>query len=160
MSQMPAMKIRSSRGFTAIELIIVLVIISVLSIMAVPSYLQWRQSLEARETARDYVNILRLAKSAAINTNLEQDVQFDAALRRYGSCTGNQAYNATMGPVTNWVTIKSEVTSTPTVTIQFYPNGTSKNSFLATSASITVQNITGTRTFTVSVTNTGNIRMQ
>ena len=82
------MKIRSSRGFTAIEMIIVLVIISVLSAMAVPSFLQWRQSLEARETARDFVNILRLAKSDAINTNLEQEVQFNAVSQQYGKQPG------------------------------------------------------------------------
>ena len=95
MSQLLGIKIRSSRGFTAIELIIVLVIISVLSAMALPSYLQWRQSLEARETASDFVHILRKAKSDAINTNREQEVQFDAVLGRYGNRQGNQAYNAT-----------------------------------------------------------------
>jgi len=139
----------------------VLLIISTLSAMALPSFLQWRRSLEARETAMDFVNILRLAKSAAINTNKEQEVQFNAATRQYGKRQGNQAYNATFPGIAaaDWSNIKSEVTFTPTVYIQFYPNGTSTYS-LATSATITVQDQVGTRTFIVSVSNTGNIRMQ
>lgn len=162
MSHLLKMKIRSSRGFTAIEMIIVLVIISVLSAMAVPSFLQWRQSLEARETARDFVNILRLAKSDAINTNLEQEVQFNAVSQQYGKHQGNRAFNSTSFSAmtaADWSRIKPEVTFTPSVNIQFYPNGTSTYS-VATAATITVQNNTGTRTFVVSVTNTGSIRMQ
>ena len=98
MSHLLNMKIRSSRGFTAIEMIIVLVIISVLSAIGMPSFLQWRQSLEARETARDFVNILRQAKSDAINTNLEQEVQFNSVSQQYGKRQGNQAFNATSSP--------------------------------------------------------------
>jgi Tfp pilus assembly protein FimT len=141
-------------------LILVLVIISVLSAVALPSYLQWRQSLEARETARDFVSILRKAKSDAINTNLEQEVQFDTALG-YGKRQGDKAFNASFPAMTaaDWTKTKREVTFTPSVNIQFYPNGTSTNS-LATSASITVQNTAGTRTFVVSVSNSGFIRMQ
>jgi prepilin-type N-terminal cleavage/methylation domain-containing protein len=159
-SQLLGMKIRSSRGFTAIELIIVLVIISVLSALALPSYLQWRQSLEARETASDFVHLLRKAKSDAINTNLEQEVQFNVATQQYGKRQGNQAFNATFPAMTaaDWTSIKREVSFTPSVNIQFYPNGTSTYS-IATSASITVQNSGGTRTFIVSVSNSGFITM-
>jgi len=159
-SKLLSIKIRSSRGFSTIELILVLVIISVLSAVALPSYLQWRQSLEARETARDFVSILRKAKSDAINTNLEQEVQFNMALG-YGKRQGDKAFNASFPAMTaaDWTQIKREVTFTPSVNIQFYPNGTSTNS-LATSVSVTVQNSTGTRTFVVSVSNSGFIRMQ
>jgi type IV pilus assembly protein PilE len=151
--------LRTIKGFTAVEMIIVLAIISVLSAMALPSYLQWRRSSEARETARDFVNILRQAKSEALKSNLEQEVQFNSALRRYGKRQGNQAYAASFPAMTaaNWVTIKPEVTFTPSVDIQFYPNGTSTNSFLATSATLTVQDTAGTRQFVITVANTGTI---
>ena len=150
--------LRTIKGFTAIEMIIVLAIISVLSAMALPSYLQWRRSIEARETARDFMNMLRQAKSEALKLNLEQEVQFNSALRRYGKRQGNQAYSSTSWSAmtaANWVIIKPEVTFTPSVNIQFYPNGTSTNSLLATSATLTVQDTAGTRQFVVSVSNTG-----
>ncbi len=161
MSQLIGIKMRFSRGFTAIELIIVLVIIGVLTAIALPSYLQWRQSLEARETASDFVHILRKAKSDAINTNREQEVQFNAVSQQYGKRQGSQAFNATFPAMTaaDWTSIKREVSFTPSVNIQFYPNGTSTYS-VASSASITVQNSAGTRTFVVSVSNSGFIRMQ
>ncbi|MGC1456019.1 MAG: GspH/FimT family pseudopilin [Nitrospirota bacterium] len=162
MSHLLNMKIRSSRGFTAIEMIIVLVIISVLSAMAVPSFLQWRQSLEARETAMDFVNILRKAKSDAINTNRQQQVQFDATLKHYGQRQGSQTNTnwATASAVASWTNLKSEVFFTPSVNVEFNPNGTSTVNSIVTSATITVQNNAATRTFTVSVASTGRISMQ
>ncbi len=149
--------LRTIKGFTAIEMIIVLAIISVLSAMALPSYLQWRRSIEARETARDFVNILRKAKSEALRSNLEQEVGFNSALRQYGGKRqGNQAYNSTAwSAAANWTNIKPEVTSTPTISIRFHPNGTSTNSSVFSSATLTVKDTAGTRQFVVSVSNTG-----
>jgi len=152
--------LRTIKGITMIEIVIVLTIIGVLSAMALPPYLQWRRSIEARETARDFVNILRKAKSEALRTNLEQEVGFNSVLRQYGKRQGNQAYNSTAWSAmtaADWTNIKPEVTSTPTISIQFYPNGTSTNSFLASSATLTVQDTAGTRQFVVSVSNTGTI---
>lgn len=157
------MTTRSIRGFTAIEMIVVLAIVSILAAIALPPYLQWRRSLEARETARDFVNILRRAKSDAINTNREQEVQFDATPtpQRYGKWQGSQAYLATFPSITAmaWTNLKPNVTFTPSVNIQFYPNGTSSNN-LASSATITVQDSAASRRIIISVSNTGYIRMR
>ena len=150
--------LRAIKGFTLTEIVIVLTIIGVLSAMALPPYLQWRRSIEARETARDFVNILRKAKSEALRSNLEQEVQFNSALRRYGKRQGNQAYNSTAwSAAADWTYIKPEVTSTPTISIRFYPNGTSTNSSVFSSATLTVQDTTGIRRFVITVANTGTI---
>jgi prepilin-type N-terminal cleavage/methylation domain-containing protein len=155
--------LRTIKGITLIEIVIVLTIIGVLSAMALPPYLQWRRDLEARETAKDFINILRRAKSEALRSNLEQEVQFNSALRRYGSRQGNQAYNTIwggVGPITNWVTIKPDVSFIPSINIQFNPNGTSTNSSIFTSATLTVRNIAGTRQFVITVANTGTISLR
>jgi prepilin-type N-terminal cleavage/methylation domain-containing protein len=152
--------LRTIKGITLIEIVIVLTIIGILSAMALPPYLQWRKNIEARETTKDFVNILRKAKSEALRSNLQQEVQFNVALRRYGSRQGNQAYNTTwagVGPVTNWVTIKPEVSFTPSINIQFNPNGTSTNSSVFSSATLTVQDTAGIRRFVITVANTGTI---
>jgi type II secretion system protein H len=159
------------RGFTAIEMIVVVAIIAILGAIALPSFLQWRESLGARTTARQFVEMLRQAKSAAITTNLEHQVQFDATNRRFGmrsSAPLNTSRDTKTGwtagtipAITNWTTYPSSVTASPAgvTNIQFTPDGAANFTVTPpfTVFTVTIENIRTTATFTVQVTTTGHI---
>ena len=114
------------KGFSAIELIVVVAIIGTLVAIAMPPFIQWRENLQYRTAARSAASILRQAKNLAITTNLEQQVVFNPAVQGFGIQTGDRANNANFaGAPTNWTTIPSTVKISPITTIMFAPNGTS-----------------------------------
>ncbi|MBT4363411.1 MAG: type II transport protein [Desulfobacterales bacterium] len=58
--------LRSEAGFTLVELIIVIAIISVVIVIAVPNIVVWRQNAEIRGAARDVYSYFQKAKIEAI----------------------------------------------------------------------------------------------
>lgn len=145
--------IRSEKGFSMMELMIVITLIGILIAIAAPSIIAYRQTLDYRTTARSIASILRQAKSQAIKNNLEQRVVISSA--GYGIQAGDRAYNSTSGgwgSTTNFTTIPSSVITTPLTTLQFTPNGTA--SFAGT---VHIQDTTGQNRFSVTVTSIGRI---
>jgi len=106
----------SQQGFSIIELMFVVTIIAILVAAAFPSFMSWRRSIEYRTVARDIVSTLRDARSKSLATNRNYQVQFDAALRRYGVRKGNRSRNTnwadtTPGVIeaTQWTALTNEV---------------------------------------------------
>ena len=62
----------NKRGFTLIELIVVMVLLGILLAIAAPSMLRWRESAQIKGVARDILGGLRQARSMAVA--LTQDV--------------------------------------------------------------------------------------
>jgi prepilin-type N-terminal cleavage/methylation domain-containing protein len=160
---------RSEKGFTVIEMIAVVAIMLVLAAMALPSYVQWRENLDARTTARQLSEMLRQAKSNAITTNFEQQVQFDTINRRYGMRssmtsivprvgTSRNTTWAVVPAITNWTTYPQSVTVTPAgvTSIQFTPDGAS-NFAGVSPIMINILNTRATMTFSVGVTTSGRV---
>jgi type II secretion system protein H len=61
---------RSNRrvgGFTLVEILVVLVLMSLVTALAIPAFSGSSRSLQARETARDLYQVLRRARSDAIS---------------------------------------------------------------------------------------------
>ncbi len=148
--------LRSKAGFTLLELIIVMAIMSILMAISIPSFMGWRQNLKYRETAREVASILREAKSRAITNNLEQQVQFDAINQKYGMRAGDRAYSthwsdASIPLVTNWTILDAQVKISE-ASIQFTPNGAA-----SAVGTVSIQDISGVTRFSVNVTQTGRI---
>jgi prepilin-type N-terminal cleavage/methylation domain-containing protein len=139
---MPYHIVRSPKGFTLIELIMTLIILGIILAIALPSYLQWRQSLAYRTTARGVVAALREARSLAITSNQSHWVIFDSVNRRYR-----------LADYTTWTSLAPDVSlfTGATTTIQYNPNGTS------TGGTISVQDLEGTQRFQIVVNSTGRV---
>ncbi len=69
---------RDNRGTTLMELMIICVIISVLSAMAVPTWLDYMPKLRTKTAVRSAVSTLREARSQSISEKRRFGVYFDA----------------------------------------------------------------------------------
>jgi type IV fimbrial biogenesis protein FimT len=58
-----------ARGFSLIELMIVIVILSIITTMAMPAFMQWTRNVRVRTVAESVQNGLRFAKSEAAKRN-------------------------------------------------------------------------------------------
>lgn len=66
-----------SRGFTMIEMMIVVVVIGLIAALAVPSFLGYMPKLRVKSAARDIVSSMRLARSKAVSERRPYGVVFD-----------------------------------------------------------------------------------
>jgi type II secretion system protein H len=149
--------IRSTRGFTLTELIVVTVLIGIMAALATPSFIQWIRSADYRSTARHIASILRQAQSNAITTNREYQVVVDATNRRYGMVQSTVPYNTstitTWPTVTNWSSLlTTDVTTSATTTIQFTPNG-----LASATGTVNINDTAGHNRYQVTVSQTGRI---
>lgn len=71
------------RGFTLVELIVVLGILSLAVAMGMPSFIQWRKSLELRDAASEISAVLMQARTKAIVDRLNYTIAFDEAANAY-----------------------------------------------------------------------------
>ncbi len=65
------------RGFSLIELIVVMALLAVLSAIAVPAYLAWTKSAAYGEASRELMSLMRNARSSAISNNREVKLEID-----------------------------------------------------------------------------------
>ena len=56
----------NNKGFTFVELVVVVALVSILAAIAIPNYSQWRAQSQVKQVARDVLSGLRQARSTAI----------------------------------------------------------------------------------------------
>jgi prepilin-type N-terminal cleavage/methylation domain-containing protein len=145
------------KGFTLIELIVVIALLGIMLALATPSFVDWRNNLNYRQTARQITSLLREAKSRTITENVSHSVVVDPSNRSYQMLRGATVLQGQTAP--NPVLIRGGVsgTSTATITVVFSSNGTAL--LTPTDGNIFVLEGT-TQKFLVTVTPTGRISMQ
>jgi type II secretion system protein H len=74
---------RMQRGFTLIEIMIVVVLIGIMTAMIIPEMKGTFQDAVLRSTARNIVEVLNLANSQAVSLNQVHKVYFDSRSHRY-----------------------------------------------------------------------------
>ena len=62
--------IRDQRGFTLIEVMIAVAIVSILAMAAIPNYIQWNARYQLKQATTELAGSLNLARMAAMNRNL------------------------------------------------------------------------------------------
>lgn len=137
--------VRSPKGFTLVELIMVMTILGIIVAMALPPYLSWRKNLGYRTTASGVIAALREARSRAITDNQPHQVIFDTANKQFR-----------LADYTMWTSLAPEVSlyTGPTITpyvVQYNPNGTSSG------GTINVRDLEGTQRFQIVVNATGRV---
>lgn len=75
--------IQNSKGFTLLELTIVLGVIATLSFLSAPSVLTWLPNFHLRSAAGEMLSNMQWVKLNAIKNNREWGIQFDSAANRY-----------------------------------------------------------------------------
>jgi prepilin-type N-terminal cleavage/methylation domain-containing protein len=79
-----AVKIKSAKGFSLIELLIVMAIAATLLSIAVPTYNRYRDNANLREAAGEISGDIQLFKQTAVSENRGYRINFDASANAYG----------------------------------------------------------------------------
>jgi type IV fimbrial biogenesis protein FimT len=107
-------RLNRERGFSLVELVVVIAIAAILMAVSLPSYFEWRRNATFRKTANEITQFMRHARSEAIAKGQQQTVAFKPSSDSF--------------PVTvpTGVTIRSSAagTSTDDLTVKFNTNGT------------------------------------
>lgn len=137
------------RGFTLLELVLVLVIISTVIAMAAPNLRGWRKGAALRSSMEELLSLTRLARSEAVSKGKIHRIEFDESMKFQlkvqqgyvsGQVTADQIDSAGFVPVTGeWSKIYSlpegariEVNKAQVLNatqessarvLDFYPNG-------------------------------------
>jgi len=134
-----------SHGFTLVELVLVIVLLSILSVVAVPRFFE-RSAFQDRAVYDDIASTLRYAQKVAIASGCPSQFQFlddsnDYRLMREQVCNDNTFDQAVTNPVTN-TPLSNNLNGTPFTTtaniITFFPIGSTSTAAQITVASRTI----------------------
>lgn len=133
---------RDVRGFTLVEILVVVAIMGVLMSFAVPNFIDWQRSSTYREAARNLHDKMRLARNLAIEQNTEFQVEVNVAGNRARINRGNRSSNSSVFiPETGWEWLANVgngyvlrsgavCTSTDDVDFHFNTNGSASTSYV------------------------------
>jgi len=112
----------TSRGFTLVELMVVLVIIALVMGLVATSMTRSISGAQARAASRNLVASLRYTRARAIIDKQEQVFQVDTENRSY-QAPGRRQIDLPEGVDVTITTARSEVTSEAVSGIRFFPDG-------------------------------------
>ena len=107
---------RAASGFTLLELIVAIAIASVVTGIAIPSFLSWMPTLRLSSGARQVAMDLQVARMKAISQNASNTVTFNVSAGTYTFTLGSDARN--LGELYPGISIASAPNPT------FTPRGT------------------------------------
>jgi type II secretion system protein H len=158
--------IAREKGFTMVEIIVVIAIMAIMMAISVPSFVDWRKNANYRKTANEITSIMREARSLAVSKGLQHQVVFNPTskcyqLQSYNIATNsfNTASQTSCAPPDVTLRDSLDGTSTAVMTVIFKTNGTATISGgpeAPTSGNVSV-NDSGTQKYLVTVMQTGRV---
>jgi len=118
-------KIAAARGFTLVELLVVLLIMSVLLVAAPIAFDRVLPGLQLRSDARNVASVLREARAQAIRANREATVTVNVAERTYHLGDDGTSQRFSEDVTVTLKTAESELLGPDVGRIRFFPDGTS-----------------------------------
>ncbi len=113
---------RSVRGFTMIELLVVLVIMALVSAVAIPVF-SGTSNAEMKSAARQLASGLRLARSEALTQRRETFLVIDLAGRRFKVDRDAREYSLPRNVELKLFTAQKDLVDDKVGAIRFYPDG-------------------------------------
>ena len=133
------------KGFTLLEVIVVVAIIATIVAISFPAIISWRENTLYRDQAQTFLGAMFQAKSLAVSSNLQARVEFDIGNSRYRVTQGDRAEKSTTWDtvVTDWSSVPASIAlrsgndcaATADISLEFCPNGTATVNDDATSTS-------------------------
>jgi general secretion pathway protein H len=118
-----------NKGFTLIEVVIVLTIIILSVALVMPSLSRFSRSIELKAAAKKVSSILKYCRSEASNRGEVYQVLFDSNLREVkimsldSAKSSSKTYSLPEGIYLKEVDVKSPETEADLPAIEFYPSG-------------------------------------
>ncbi len=97
---------RKDKGFTLLEVIVVIAIIGIVSAIAIPNYMSWVSDMRMKAAVRDLKSDMNTAKLRAIRENASVSMVFQTATSSYEIFVDNGAGG---GVANNWVRDGGEI---------------------------------------------------
>ncbi|MGY4533755.1 type IV fimbrial biogenesis protein FimU [Pseudomonas sp. TE3786] len=144
---------KGSRGFTMIEMMVVVVLLAIFASMAIPSFINMINNAKVQSTSNELASLLQYARSTAVQNNTS-----------YTVCVSNSVWSVKKGADCTSVTELRNLTpvvditvaaSTSAVPMVFAPNGTTSNN----PSIILCRGDVATDGYKIKVRNSGNIRV-
>ena len=114
---MPAMPVSKRRGFTTIELIIVLVVFGIVAALAGPKFYDAFIAAQTRTAADRFVRATELARASAVRFGRDAEVHIDASGKRFwvtvDTSVNLTGQKDTIGPIQSLVDAKVTITANP-----------------------------------------------
>jgi type II secretion system protein H len=127
---------KNHKGFTLVEMMIVIAIIGIVSAIAVPNFYSYAAGMKLRSASRNLYSTLQNTRMKAIRQNVRWAVEFTSTTFRAVDCGLDNVCggSGTADNVNSQATTISEfpgvtIPSFP-ATVEFYPDGTSNGGSL------------------------------
>jgi len=116
---------RCDKGFTIIELIVVLVIMVMAAAITGPNLVRGLASIQLKSAARDVASALRHSRSYAVITANESEFYLNLEKNLYSVSGKKKVYHLSDSVRLKLVTAESEITGAEEGAIRFFPDGSS-----------------------------------